>query len=229
MTAETTVSVVIPMHNAGPYVGEALESIEAQAHAASEIIVIDDGSTDGGGEAARAASPAAKVVAQPRRGDAAARNRGIELATGRYLAFLDADDRWAPSKTALQLDALQAHPEADLVFGLQRQFRSPELGAEDAQFAGDDSVQVARTAGTMLVRREIFDRVGPFAGFRMGTFLDWLARSRDLGLRELVLDQVVLERRLHPGGHSLQERAHIAEYARILKRSLDRRREAGSQ
>ena len=79
--------------------------------------------------------------------------------------------------------------------------------------------------GTCVVRRRAFQRVGPFdENLRDGEFIDWLLRARAQGLRERLLAEVVLWRRLHDASHGVTERAAYADYARLLKRELDRRR-----
>lgn len=100
-----SVSVVIPAYNAEAFVGPALESVLAQTLPPLEILVIDDGSTDDTGARA-AAIPGVRCIRQANAGVSAARNRGIEAARGRFVAFLDADDVWEPEKLATQLDGL---------------------------------------------------------------------------------------------------------------------------
>lgn len=224
MPPESLVSVVIPVHDAAPYIAEAIESVLAQTHSELELIVVDDGSEDDSAEIARGFEPAARVVEMEWGGEARARNRGVELSTGAYLGFLDADDRWLPDKLQLQLAAL-ADPEVEIAFGHMRQFRSPELGPEVGAFAGEGETLPCVMSGGMLVSRADFDRVGPFADFRIASTMDWLMRARDLGLRERMLPEVVLHRRLHPRGHTVRDREHFGDYARILKASLDRKRE----
>ena len=90
------VSVIMPVYNAGVYLKPALESLLEQTLKEIEIIAVDDGSTDGSGQllaeyAAR--DKRLKVISLKRSGAAAARNRGIKAARGRYLTFVDADDR----------------------------------------------------------------------------------------------------------------------------------------
>lgn len=95
----TRFSVIIPCRNAAAYIDAALASVRAQSVAPHEIIVVDDGSTDGSGERV-AAHPDVVLLRTEGLGAPAARNAAIEAASGDYLAFLDADDRWLPEHLA---------------------------------------------------------------------------------------------------------------------------------
>lgn len=109
-SSETLVSVVVPAHNAAPFIGSTLESILRQSHESLEVIVIDDGSTDDTGEIARgyaAKDPRVKVLRQDKLGVAAARNRGIELSSGRFIAPVDADDIWHPTAIRKMLERFE--------------------------------------------------------------------------------------------------------------------------
>jgi glycosyltransferase involved in cell wall biosynthesis len=107
------VSVVIPALNAEAFLGEALASVREQRTPVLEIIVVDDGSTD---ESARVAvARGARVVRLRRSGPSAARNVGIRIARGTWVAFLDADDVWERGKIARQLEAAALFPEAGMV------------------------------------------------------------------------------------------------------------------
>jgi glycosyltransferase involved in cell wall biosynthesis len=90
-------SVVIPLYNKVNSVNKTIESIYAQRYAASEIIIVDDGSSDGSFEKVKELNiPNLKIVQQKNQGVSAARNLGVSLARFRYIAFLDADDQWSP-------------------------------------------------------------------------------------------------------------------------------------
>lgn len=106
------ISVIIPAFNNGPYVRESIESVLAQTVTPHEIIVVDDGSTD---DTEAVVQPytgdTLRYVKQTNQGVSAARNLGIELATGEYLAFLDADDRWRPTMLESRLQLINASPE----------------------------------------------------------------------------------------------------------------------
>ena len=225
------VSVVIPVYNCERYLTEAIESVLAQTYPNREIIVVDDGSTDGSGQKARQFGSAVRYIFQPWAGLAAALNRGVGLARGSFFAFLDADDLWVEDALRLHMAAFVADLGLDIVFGQVEQFHSPEL----------DTVTKSKTycpagltpgylKGTMMVRRPAFERVGPFeTNWRVGQFISWYLRATEMGLRTLMLPDLVLRRRLHETNMGIRERGAAIDYVRILKASLDRRRAAGEK
>jgi glycosyltransferase involved in cell wall biosynthesis len=224
MAHEPGVSVVVPVRDGERYIEEALRSVAGQTYQPLEVIVVDDGSRDRSVELARGLG--ARVERQPAKGQAAARNRGVRLSRGKLLSFLDADDLWPPDKIERQVGAVDAHPEVDLVFGHLRQFISPELTpSAAAKLRCPDKPQPALHFGSLLARRAALERVGPFSEeWRVGELMEWLLRARERGLRELMLPDVVLYRRLHEFNTSRRERASRRDHALILKRALDRRR-----
>jgi glycosyltransferase involved in cell wall biosynthesis len=111
MSRPLTVSVVIPTYRAAAFLPEAIASVRAQTRPPAEVIVVDDASPDDTADVA--ASLGARVVRQEaNRGPSAARNRGVALAAGDLVAFLDADDAWLPWHLELCAGALEAHPRA---------------------------------------------------------------------------------------------------------------------
>ncbi len=107
------VSVVVPAHDAHASIEAALRSALAQSRLPDEIIVVDDGSTDATATIARGFGAPVQVISQPQGGPSAARNAGVDAASGEWIAFLDADDEWHPAKLERQL-AL-AHGDTVLV------------------------------------------------------------------------------------------------------------------
>ncbi len=213
-----SISVIIPAYNAARFVGEAIESVLAQTYPAGEIVVIDDGSVD---ETAAVASRYAgvRVIRQENRGIGRTRNRGMGETTGELVAFLDADDLWLPAKLQRQVEWLRANPECDMVFTWVTQFRQDE----PEKLVGAPMRGIF--AGTMLIRRASFARVGEFESqYRVGEFIDWYARAQDLGLRGGIIDEVLLRRRIHGENTGVRERQHQAHFARVAKAALDRRR-----
>jgi len=222
------VSVVIPVYNGERYLAEAISSALAQTAPPGEIMVVDDGSTDGSAEVARGFGAPVRSVTRPHAGLANTLNHGIELARGAFLAFLDADDLWVEDKLSRQLAALRANPEADLVFAHVGQFVSPELDPSIAPVI-PAGVEVAPgyLSGALLIRAGAFHRVGLFdPRWQIGNFIDWYLRAQDAGLRALMLPEVLLRRRVHRNNLGSRERGSRGDYARILKRALDRRRGA---
>ena len=111
-----TVSAVIPAYNAAKTIRRALDSVYAQTYDnIIEVIIADDGSTDDTAENVRAAYTQATELHTDNGGDEAARNTGIEHASGDYVAFLDADDEWVPEKTSVQIEAMDRHPGIGIV------------------------------------------------------------------------------------------------------------------
>jgi glycosyltransferase involved in cell wall biosynthesis len=222
------VSVMIGAYNAAPYLGEAIESVFAQDYEPLELIVVDDGSTDGTADVARS-FPQVKVICQENGGNGAARNSAVENASGELYAFLDADDRFTLGKLTLQQAALDADPGLDMVFGHVREFLSPELDEETrASLRPPASEPMSWTApNLMLIRRESFQRVGPFTtAVRVGVTVDWFARAAEAGLRHTILPEVVLERRLHTQNNGLRERASRSQYLEVIRQAMERRRAA---
>ncbi|MBT9311507.1 glycosyltransferase family 2 protein [Leptothoe kymatousa] len=112
-----TISVVIPLYNAEKTIQLTLDSVFQQTFADFELIIIDDGSTDGSLEIVKACQdPRLRLFSFENAGAAAARNQGIARAQGDYVALLDADDVWTPTKLADQLAIFREHPETGLVY-----------------------------------------------------------------------------------------------------------------
>jgi glycosyltransferase involved in cell wall biosynthesis len=111
-----SVSVIIPVYNGCTTIERAVESVRLQSYRDFEIIVVDDGSTDGSA-AFIAGLGDLKVITQPNQGCLVARQAGVSVAQGEFLAFLDQDDYWVADKLEQQVRTLQKHPEAVLVFG----------------------------------------------------------------------------------------------------------------
>lgn len=114
-SAMPRISVVIPLYNKEKYIVRAVESALSQGAAVHEVIVVDDGSTDRGPAQLEALGDArVRLIRQPNGGVSAARNAGIEAATGEYVAFLDADDAWLPGLVEELLALMRQFPQAGL-------------------------------------------------------------------------------------------------------------------
>lgn len=112
-----TVSVIVPTYNCSALVGDAIESLLAQTRVPDQIIVVNDGSTDDTATVVRRYRDGRIIyVEQANGGIAAARNGGLSLATGDYIGFLDADDRWLPTMLEKQLAVLERQPDVVCTF-----------------------------------------------------------------------------------------------------------------
>ena len=110
------VSVVIPAYNAADLTVETVESVLAQTYSDVEVIVVDDGSTDHTRPAMSPFGSRISYIYKENGGACSARNAGLRASRGEYVAFLDCDDLWLPTKAERSVAALQAYPEAGMVF-----------------------------------------------------------------------------------------------------------------
>ncbi|MEO8531965.1 MAG: glycosyltransferase, partial [Deltaproteobacteria bacterium] len=213
-------SVVIPAYNAAVFLRETVLSVATQTHPPAQIIVVDDGSTDHTRDVLLGIPARLKVIHQDNHGPGAATNAGIAEAVCDYIAFLDADDRWLPAKIEEQLAYLVDHPDVDGVF-----CRSRSFSAEDVALAVDDA-QSGWSRSTLLVKREVFDRVGLIAdlGRRAGEMIDWFARAREAGVVLEMLDVALAERRLHAGSLTANAENIQHDYLAVVKEALRRKR-----
>jgi glycosyltransferase involved in cell wall biosynthesis len=181
------VSVVVPAHNAGRFLGAALRSAAAQTSPPLELIVVDDGSTDGTERVVREAAATFPVrsLRQDRQGAGVARNRGVSVARGEWIAFLDADDLWYPDKLAVQLDCLAAgapiefiYSDLDLVDEAGSLLRRDWLSAESARKPNSWRRLITLIVGdrpfpfptTVLMKKDLIERAGGFAPVFQGKY-----------------------------------------------------------
>ncbi len=225
---EPRISVVIPVFDrAERMLHEAIDSVLAQTHPADEVVVVDDGSAEPvAPEIERRYGDVVDTIRRENGGIGAARNTGIEHTSGEWLAFLDSDDIWVPDKLERQVAVLESDPDLDAVYGLVEQFYDPEATPE---FRERHPIKLpvgeALLSTAQLIRRESFERIGPFDHRSAAVDVEWQFRARDLGVRHHVLDHVVYRRRVHPGniGVSLRDEGNRQRLLAI-KASLDRRR-----
>jgi glycosyltransferase involved in cell wall biosynthesis len=221
------VSVIMPAYNGERFIVEALDSIRRQQHRALEIIVVDDGSTDGTAEILAGAADV-NCIRQDNRGAASARNRGIEIATGDVIAFLDADDLWTARKFPRQLECLLADPSADVVRGRTQRIVEVRDGAHAPRWEPAGEAWDALSLGSSIVRRTAFARVGPFdPKLARNEDVDWFIRAKEIGLRMIVHDDVVQLYRRHEHNITNDSSTNKSYFLKALKNSIDRRRQTG--
>lgn len=170
------VSVIIPTYNRCSFVQEAIDSVLAQDFKDFELIVVDDGSTDGTKDVLeKRYGEKITCIWQENQGESVARNHGISLAKGKYIAFLDSDDFWIPEKLSRQVSVLQNNLDVGAVFCQAwhvdrggRRLDKPPLGSKSTLTDFDLNTLLMRNkipagASTCLIRNSLFDKVGYFS------------------------------------------------------------------
>ncbi len=226
------ISVIVPVYNAATLLVSALDSIAAQKDLALEIIVVNDGSTDDSHAVARKWAeniPANQLnfqlFDQINSGPGQARNNGIEAANGEYIAFLDADDLWAPDSLKIRLDKL-IEGQSDAVLGLTQTFTAPDpQNPAELNFVGESFVFM--NVGSGLFKSQAFNAIGGFSPNMKGSEdVDWFFRARDNRLKLHTLNEVTLLHRRHENNLTKGQSLENLDFHLALKRSLDRRRAA---
>jgi glycosyltransferase involved in cell wall biosynthesis len=252
------VSVIVPVWNGERFLAAALDSIVVPEGARAEVIVVDDGSTDRSAAIAAAREPLVRTVRQEHAGLPQARNRGLAEAQGSLLAFLDADDLWSEDKLALQLEALKQRADVAIVLGrTRRMWAVSGEGSPRAERGGDTTPvaeevspraerggettplapsgvtwsdpELALSFGAGLVRREVFEQVGRFdESYAYCDDWDWFMRAREMGVPIGVHSDIVLYYRRHEGNMTNDTAIGNHFFARMLRRSVERRRAGGT-
>lgn len=171
------VSAAIITHNRAEYLPDAITSVLGQTFRDFELVVVDDGSTDATPDVVAPYLDRIRYVRQENRGKAAARNAAVQLAEGELIAFCDSDDAWLPDRLERQLAVLERRPEVGMVHG-QVELVDADLRPLPEQNAAHRKLFSAAhrnratyasyafncrcMSSTILVRREVFETVGPY-------------------------------------------------------------------
>jgi glycosyltransferase involved in cell wall biosynthesis len=232
------VSAIIPTYNCAGYVGAAIRSVLDQGYAPMEVVVVDDGSTDGTVDVLRGFGERIRLIVQPNRGPAAARNAAVRAARGEYLAFLDGDDLWLPGQPRVLVEHLLAHPHIKVGYaewlvwnadpdGHHPPLSLPSLEADPAVDAMQSGWIYSRLLLdalipmiTAVIHRSVHDAVGGFdESLRSGSDYDfWLRVSRKFEV--VKLRRPVAVYRQNPASVTHVVRPENNGY-RLLKRALD--------
>ncbi len=220
------VSVIIPVYNGERYLAEAIDSVFAQDYHPFEIIVVDDGSVDDTADIAKLYKDDVRYIYQSNQGHAAAKNTGISVAEGEFIAFLDADDLWAPHKLRAQIGFLIENPEIGYVISRMRVFLEPgarwPYQLDEEYFASDPAGYLP---STLVVKKHVLGEIGTFdTGYRHANDSDWFFRAKDAGVPMAVLQDVLVYRRLHSSNMSYEAKANLSELLRVVRSSVKRDR-----
>ncbi len=225
-----TVSVVIPAYKHAAYIAQAIDSVLAQTFRDFELIVVNDGSPDNTAEVVKPYVESGQVtryIEQANAGQAAARNRGIAAARGRYIALLDDDDWWPADKLQWQVAALEPSSGAALVYGDALTHDGKRDRLHQRAIAPD--VNVRRTfllknrilsPGQALISSEAMTKVGGFDPALWGAD-DWdlYLRLAQVG-RFLYQPRLALHYRWHPGNASQDVTRMYRNARRVLRQHL---------
>lgn len=177
MNSETTfphrISVIIPTYNRSQFLAESITSVLDQDYWQDfsdwEFLVVDDGSTDDTEELVRSFGSRIAYVRQPHSGVSAARNLGLRLTTGEYVAFLDSDDLWKPHKLSLQMAFMQRHPDAVVICTEETWIRNNVFvnpRKKHRKYSGwvfDRFIPLCLLSlSSALFRRRLFEEIGVF-------------------------------------------------------------------
>lgn len=198
------ISVIIPTYNYAKFIANAVESVLAQTYPIFEIIVVDDGSTDNTEEVIKQFGDQVKYIKQKNGGVCEARNTGVKKSTGDFIAFLDADDKWMPTKIENQIAKFDEDEQIGLVHCGMREFDTASgetlrlhIEGEEGWVADDlllfEKPVVIGCGGSILVSRKAFEAVSGFdINLKVGEDWDFcyrLAREFKVGfVRKILVD-----------------------------------------
>jgi len=217
----------MPVYNGEKQLDRALKSISAQTFHDFELIVVDDGSTDSTPDLIRKFSQAqrfpVRYIFQENSGPAASRNRGIEAAGAKLLAFLDCDDAWINSKLELQLETIKQNPQAQIVMGRSQRVKISDHGSSQGGWRPLFEPRVYPHLQCALIRKGAFEIVGPLnETLRFGEDLDWFLRAWEAKLEFHIHSDLVAYYCKHQ--HNASAGAGQRHLLIALQRSLHRRK-----
>lgn len=167
--AVSSISVVIPSYNRAATVMRALQSVYRQSFKPIEVIVVDDGSSDNSVDLIKDCFPTVHVIQQANYGVSRARNRGIAVAKGDWIALLDSDDEWLPDRLAAQVHALEKQPEHrichcdEIWIRNGRRVNPKKKHAKRGGWIFRDCLPLcAISPSAALIKKSLFDEIGLF-------------------------------------------------------------------
>jgi glycosyltransferase involved in cell wall biosynthesis len=238
------VSVIIPVYKAEKYIEATVQSVLDQTYKEFELLIVDDGSPDRSIEICQQfTDPRIKIIRQENRGVSVARNQGIRAAQGDYIAFLDADDLWLPTKLAKHID----HLEHDRSIGISYSYSAfidamgnplgiyqlPKIeNITPVNFLLRDPIG---SGSNLVARREVLEAIkfqDHSAGIVEACYFDedrqlhpsedtecWLRMAIKSDLKFAGIPEVLLQYRLHSEGYSHQYQQKAASWDQLLAKA----------
>ena len=233
------VSTIIPVYNRAALLREAVASAIAQTYRPIEIIIVDDGSTDDT-PAAIAELAAAHAEVRALRiangGPGVAREAGRQVARGEFIQHLDSDDLLRPRRFELLVDALRAHPEAGVAYGMTR-YLDAQGNEIPPTWKNPNQQQETMFPSFLLGRwwdtpsplycRSVTDAAGPWTSLRMEEDWEYDARVAALGTRLAFVPEVLVDIRMRMPGHLSGDSSRLADRARAHELIAQHARRAG--
>lgn len=220
------VSVILPTYNTASYILEALESVKrAIGDQDAEIIVVDDGSTDNTKAIVRAAWGNRLIyLSQTHSGPSTARNRGLTIARGEYIAFIDADDVWTDDHLRYLKGVMQQPPACMVVMGYSQRHTQKEAGVPLTQQPLYGVPVHIPSFGCALFRRAVFSKIGKLnEDYRWHEDVDWYLRLREANMPPRLVSRVVKHYRIHANNMTKNWTPTNTKMLTVLARSLKRR------
>lgn len=226
------VSVIIPTYNRASFLKEAIESVLNQEYSDFELIIIDDGSTDSTRKIIEQYEGKLRYYYQPHKGVSPARNAGLRLARGNFIAFLDSDDLWKKEKLKIQIEFMKNHSEAMVCYTEEIWIRKgvrvnpKKKHKKHSGWIFDKVVPICLLSlSSALFRKKLFEKIGVFDE-NLPTCEDY-----DLGLRiackypiHLIEEPLIIKRGGHPDQLTKKfwgmDRFRIIALEKILKENL---------
>ena len=188
------VSVIVPCYNVAPFVAETICSVIVQTYPNWELILIDDGSTDNTAGVIRPFLEDVRIQlhVQENQGVSATRNKGIALAKGDFIAFLDSDDVWLPEKLHRQLEIFQKFSDVGVCgagyIGINADCQTTKRVSDGQDFYGQASVPLVSCTLSMplssgIVRKDICERIQSEQGYLFNESISSLSEDFDFWLR----------------------------------------------
>jgi glycosyltransferase involved in cell wall biosynthesis len=221
------VSVIIPFHNRIKWLTEAVQSVLDQTYTDSEIILVDDGSTEDITSHIDIGDERIRYVRQENKGPAAARNHGIDLARGCYVAFLDSDDLFLPTKLEKQVTCMEEHPDILLSHTSYQRISAEgeyieemKSGTLSGRVYPEIILHCPITTPTVMIRREGFSKEMRFEeSIQLGEdtilWMRFAKKSEIMGL-----DEPLTKVRMHGNNATLDLEAQIIGRMNVINHAI---------